>query len=109
MTAPVAVVEEIFVCIKWHERFAVSNYGRVIDLLDESWVMPWKTDQLTGRVKVHIPVWGAYVEPYLDELVTEAFFVNFEPDIPIFYKNRNKQDCTVLNLTFDPKYKDEDE
>jgi hypothetical protein len=99
-------LEELFVPIPHWEPYAVSNYGRVIDLVGE-YELNQRPNKFTGRMEVRLRYFGAYGDHYVDELVTEAFFVNYRHGIPIFYKNGNKSDCTVLNLSFDPKYGEE--
>lgn len=95
-------VEELFVQIPGYEDYAVSNYGRVINVRDDVDLVSYVGDS-AGRRRVFFP----YEEPFvigvsylwLDDLVAEAFFVNYKPGINIYYKNGNKDDCTVLNLT----------
>lgn len=96
-------VEELFVPIEFWERYSVSNYGRVIDS-DLDFELKQRVDRITGRLKVRFYVLQAYTDIYVDELVAKAFFVNYRRGIDIYYKNGNKHDCTVLNLSFDPKY-----
>ena len=100
-------VEELFIPIPLWENYAVSNYGRVINLLTGYELTP-TIRMSNGRLRVRFHVLGAFTGFYVDELVAQAFFVNYHPGIDIYYKNHNKMDCTVLNLTFDPKYKEED-
>ena len=99
-------LEEIFVPIPFFENFAVSSYGTVINLRTELEVPQW-LHASTNRMKVRFHVLGAYMEFFVDDLVTEAFFVNWTPGIKIYYKNHDRTDCTVLNLTFDPQYTEE--
>lgn len=100
-------LDELFVPIPYFENYAVSNYGTVINVESGEEVRSW-LNTTHNRMKVRMPVHAAYVEFFIDDLVTEAFFVNWQPGIKIFYKNGDHTDCTVLNLTFDPKYKEED-
>lgn len=98
-------IEELFVGLpSWFHGASVSNYGRVISARGSE-LTPY-VDRTTGRQKVRAYWRGAYADLFVDELVTEAFFVQYYPGIPIFYKNGNKSDCTVLNLSFDPRYKE---
>lgn len=101
-------LDELFVPIPFFENFAVSNYGTVINLKTELEVHQW-LNTVTNRMKVRFHVLGAYMDFFVDDLVTQAFFVNWEPGVKIYYKNHDHSDCTVLNLTFDPKYAEEND
>lgn len=96
-------LEEMFVPIPFFENFAVSNYGTVINLSTEKEVKQW-LNVVENRMKVRFFVLGAYIDFFVDNLVAEAFFVNYRPGINIYYKNGKVEDCTVLNLSFDKKY-----
>lgn len=96
----------MFVPIPFFENFAVSSYGTVINIRTEMEVPQWLS-ATTNRMKVRFHVLGAYIDFFVDDLVTEAFFVNWKPGIKVYYKNHDHTDCTVLNLTFDPKYQEE--
>lgn len=98
-------VEELFIPVEYAENYAVSNYGRVINL-KKGFELNQRLERITNRCKVRFYIGGGYVDEYVDELVTQAFFVEYHPGVEIFYKNRNRRDCTVLNLTFDPQYKE---
>lgn len=101
-------LDELFVPIPFFENYAVSNFGTVINLETEMEVNKWLSTT-HNRMKVRFYVLGAYIDFFIDDLVTEAFFVNWEPGVKIYYKNHDHTDCTVLNLTFDPKYAEEDD
>lgn len=96
-------VEELFVPILGFEDYAVSNYGRVIDIL-EDWDLQTDRGDSAGRLRVRFPVNEPFIIGisylWLDELIAEAFFVDYTPGVHIYYKNGNRDDCTVLNLTF---------
>lgn len=99
-------LDETFVPIPFFENYAVSNYGTVIHLDSETELRQWMS-AIPNRMKVRFHVLGAYIDFFVDDLVTQAFFVNWHPGINIYYKNHDHYDCTVLNLTFDPKYAEE--
>lgn len=101
-------LDELFVPIPFFENYAVSNYGTVINVETGVEVNRW-LNMTHNRMKVRFYVLGAYIDFFVDDLVTEAFFVNWEPGIKIYYKNHDHTDCTVLNLTFDSKYAEEDD
>lgn len=101
-------LEEMFVPIPFFENFAVSNYGTVINIRMEMEVEKWLS-ATTNRMKVRFHVLGAYIDFFVDDLVTEAFFVNWKPGIKVYYKNRDHTDCGVLNLTFDPQYAEDND
>lgn len=100
-------VEELFIPIEGFEDYAVSNYGRVIDIREDRELQADRGDS-AGRLRVRFPIHEPYVIGisylWLDDLIAEAFFVDYKPGVTIFYKNGNRDDCTVLNLTFvEPK------
>jgi len=99
-------VEEHFVQIPFFENYAVSNYGTVINLKTEV-ELAKRVKKHDNRLRVRFYVLGAYIDFYVDELVAQAFFVDWQPGVEIYYKNGLRDDCTVLNLTFDPKYKED--
>lgn len=101
-------IDEMFVPIPFLDKYAVSNYGTVINLETELEVEKW-LNIAHNRMKVRFFVLGAYIDFFVDDLVTEAFFVNWQPGIKIYYKNHDHTDCTVLNLTFDHQYAEEDD
>lgn len=101
-------LEELFVPIPFFENFAVSNYGTVINIKAEMEVRQW-LHASTNRMKVRFFVLGAYIDFFVDDLVAQAFFVNWKPGIHIYYKNHDHSDCTVLNLTFDSHYAEEND
>lgn len=96
-------LDELFVPIPFFESYAVSNYGRVINIKNEVELDQWLSVS-SNRMKVRLYVLGAYIDFFVDALVTEAFFVEHKPGIKIYYKNGDVADCSVLNLSFDPKY-----
>lgn len=102
------VLDELFVPIPFFEKYAVSNFGAVINVETGAEINSW-LNTTHNRMKVRFYVLGAYIDFFVDDLVTEAFFVNWQPGIKIYYKNRDHTDCTVLNLTFDPKYAEEED
>lgn len=101
-------LDEMFVPIPFFENYAVSNFGTVIQLDTEMELRQWLS-VVPNRMKVRFFVLGAYIDFFVDDLVTQAFFANWQPGIKIYYKNKDHSDCTVLNLTFDPKYAEEDD
>jgi hypothetical protein len=101
-------LDEMFVPIPFFEDYAVSNYGTVIHLENETEVRQWLS-VTNNRMKARFYFSGAYVDFFIDDLVTQAFFVNWKPGVKIYYKNHDHTDCTVLNLTFDPQYAEEDD
>lgn len=96
-------LEEMFVPIPFFDTFAVSNFGTVINLKTEMEVRQWH-NTVHNKMKVRFHVLGAYADFFVEDLVAEAFFVNYHPGIEIYHKNGKVDDCTVLNLSFDPQY-----
>lgn len=103
-----AELEEMFVVVPFFENYAVSNYGRVISLRAGVELRQWH-NKTHNKMKVRFHVLGAYTDVFVEDLVAEAFFLNYKKGISIYHINGNVQDCTVLNLSFDPKYKREED
>lgn len=99
-------LDELFVPVASWENYSISNYGRVVRTKTGRELMQ-RQEISSGRLKVRFSEMGVRKEFYVDNLVAEAFFLNYHDGIDIYYKNRNKFDCTVRNLTFDSKYKDD--
>jgi hypothetical protein len=96
-------LEEMFVTVPLFENYAVSNYGTVINLNTGMELRQWH-NQTHNKMKVRFYLGGSYTDFFVEDLVAEAFFVNYKPGIEVYHKNGEVQDCTVLNLSFDPKY-----
>ena len=96
-------LEEMFVPIPFFENFAVSNFGTVINMKTEMEIRQWLSPK-HNKIKVRFHILGAYTDFFVEDLVAEAFFVNYHRGIKIYHKNGKVDDCTVLNLSFDPKY-----
>jgi hypothetical protein len=101
-------LEEMFVPIPFFSNYAVSNFGTVINLRTEMEIRQWH-NKTHDKMKVRFYVLGAYADFFVEDLVAEAFFVNYHPGITIYHKNGKVDDCTVLNLSFDPKYGDDED
>lgn len=97
----------MFVPIPFFENYAVSNYGTVINIRAGVEIRQW-LDRVHNKMKVRIHVLGGYIEFFIEDLVAEAFFVNYQSGIDIYHINGNVEDCTVLNLSFDSQYARED-
>ena len=100
-------LEEMFVTIPFFDNYAVSNFGTIINIKTEMEVRQWHNVS-HNKMKVRFYVRGAYCDFFVEDLVAEAFFVNYHPGITIYHKNGKVDDCTVLNLTFDPKHGDDE-
>lgn len=90
-------LEEQWVEIDGLERYAVSNYGRVINQETDRELTP--TPDKNGFMRVKLSRNGDSYTVYLHRLVAFAFFLNYAPGISVEFIDGNKSDCSVLNLT----------
>ena len=92
-------VEELFVPVPDYPRYVVSNYGRIINVKNDREVTESWSDYADGLIVI---LKGGYQFDAVKvcDVVASAFFVEYFQGIDIYFKNDNKRDCTVLNLTF---------
>lgn len=91
--------EEAWVVLDGLDKYAISSYGRVLNLVSNRELMTHEDPD--GYLRVKLYKQGKFHWVYLHRLVALAFFVNYNKDLPVYFKNGNKHDCTVLNLTLD--------
>lgn len=91
--------EEAWVVLDGLDKYMISSYGRVINVVSDRELKTHPDENGYLRIKVYKA--GKFHWVYLHRLVALAFFVNYNRDTPVYFKNGNKEDCTVLNLTLD--------
>ena len=94
-------VEEVWVTIDGLERYAVSNYGRVINQERGNELTP--SPDKNGYLRVGLSRDGRVYNVYVHRLVAFAFFLNYEAGMEVKHKNDLKTDNSVLNLTLSGK------
>lgn len=90
-------MDEIWVEVDGLERYAVSNYGRVINQERGNELTP--SPDANGYLRVGLSRKGTVFYIYVHRLVAFAFFLNYKPGIEVLHKNLIKTDNSVLNLT----------
>lgn len=93
--------EEYWVTLDLLPNYAISNYGRVVNINTERELKASKND--SGHLKVDLYHNGKQKQVYVHRLVAKAFFVDYEEGREVGFINGNKEDCGVLNLTILPR------
>ena len=91
------LIDEIWLTIDGLERYAVSNYGRVINQERGNELTP--SPDKNGYLRVGLSKNGKVFHLYVHRLVAFAFFLNYKHGIKVLHKNEDKSDNSVLNLT----------
>lgn len=90
-------VEEVWVAVDGLERYAVSNYGRVINQERGNELTP--SPDSNGYLRVGLSRNGRVYHVYVHRLVAFCFFLNYADGVEVKHKNGDKNDNSVLNLT----------
>ncbi len=90
-------LDEHWVSFEGLPTYAVSNYGRVMNLRRNTDLVQ-KTDK-DGFQRVHLYRRGKRYSVYVHLLVAQAFFVDYKAGLKVSFINGDKQDCSILNLT----------
>lgn len=90
-------LDEVWVTVDGLERYAVSNYGRVINQERGNELTP--SPDANGYMRVGLSRKGKVFYVYVHRLVAFAFFLNYKPGIEVKHINEPKTDNSVLNLT----------
>lgn len=93
--------EELFVDLDWWPNYAVSNYGRVINIKRGTDLKPSKDSH--GFLRVALFHGGYRTEVYVHRLVAQAFFLNYSDFHEVKHINGDTTENTVLNLTLGDK------
>lgn len=92
-----AKLDEVWVTIEGLERYAVSNYGRVINQEHGNELTP--SPDKNGYLRVGLSRKGVVRHVYIHRLVAMCFFLNYRSGVEVKHINGNKEDNTVLNLS----------
>jgi hypothetical protein len=90
-------IEEVWVTIDGLERYAVSNFGRVINQERGNELNP--SPDANGYLRVGLSRKGVTHNVYVHRLVARAFFLNYKPGVEVKHISDIKTDNSVLNLT----------
>lgn len=92
-----ASIEELWVTFDVLPNYAVSNYGRVVNIKTGR-ELKGSPDK-NGYLRVALYHNGVRHESYVHRLVAKAFFLNYEEGCEVNHISEYKDDNTVLNLT----------
>ena len=90
-------VDERWVSIEGLERYAVSNFGRVIN--QERGNELTQTKDKLGYLRVCLSRNGVQYKPYVHRLVAFCFLLNYRLGMEVKHINGDLSDNGVLNLT----------
>jgi hypothetical protein len=88
-------IEEIFVPIEGFENYSVSNYGWVINGTHNRDIHPRRDN---GHTMVRLWRAGVQHRVHVDQLVAQAFFLDWDEFAAIVHINGDMQDNTIANL-----------
>jgi hypothetical protein len=91
------VLDEYWVTFDVFPNYAVSSYGRVLNVVRDRDLTP--SPDASGHLRVALYVNGTPHYVYVHRLVAKAFFQNYAPDVEVLHKNGDFNDNSVLNLT----------
>lgn len=91
------MLDEFWVTFDTIPNYAVSNYGTVLNVRRNRELNP--TPDGDGYLRVALYHKGLRYDAYVHRLVAKAFFLNYQEGIEVKFKNGDKTDCSVLNLT----------
>lgn len=90
-------MREIWLPIKTHAGYEVSNFGSVRSV--KTGLLIRSTLNSEGYVRVNLKEPYGFSHHYVHQLVAHAFFSNFVPGTKISFVNGDKTDCSIINLT----------
>jgi len=91
------VMDEYWQTIDGLETYAVSNYGRIVNVRTGRDVKI--QEDKDGYLRAVIYRGGKRYKIYVHQLVAAAYFLNYKAGVGVDFVNGNKHDCTVTNLT----------
>lgn len=90
-------VEEVWVELDSFPDYAISNYGRVVNIRTNKDLT--LTPDKDGALRVSLYNQGKRSNNYVHRLVAKCFFLNYSEGHAVKHINGNKTDNSVLNLT----------
>jgi hypothetical protein len=89
-------MKEDWVAIEGYPNYAVSNYGRVLNIQRDTILKPRPNDE--GYLRVSLSLGGVVRDQYVHRLVAAAFFTGYDPREQVFHYNGDKEENTVNNI-----------
>lgn len=89
-------MKEVWVEVEGYPNYAVSNYGRVMNIKRNCVLKPRPNED--GHLRVSLSYEGRVRDFYVRRLVAAAFFETYDEREQIFHWNDDKEDNTVANL-----------
>jgi len=89
-------LDELYVDIPGFPRYAVSNYGIVINKDTDRELS--RTPDSNGYVKVKLYTGGVGTTKYVHRLVAQAFFVDYSDSLEVLLISEDRSDCSVRNI-----------
>lgn len=90
-------MDEHWVSLDALPNYAVSNFGRVINVIRGNELSP--SPDKNGYLRVALYHNGKRYDVFVHRLVALCFFLNYKDGIEVKHINGNKEDNGVLNLT----------
>lgn len=91
------MLEEQWVTLELLPNYAISNYGRVLNINSGRELKP--TPDKKGYMRVALYHKGERHDAFIHRLVAECYFLNYREGIEVKHKNNDKSDNGVFNLT----------
>lgn len=94
------MIEEVFVEVEGFPDYVVSNYGRVVNVKHDFDVEAFRySRQEHLEYQVLLFKDGALFERQVQDLVAQAFFIDWEQFIKVYHISDDYQDNSIGNLT----------
>ena len=96
-------VKEAWNVIPGFPNYSVSNFGEVINNTTERTI---RTTVSRGQGAPQVCLrtqWGKSKTRYVHRLVAAEFLVDWDPELTVEFKSKDKNDCCVLNLRMGEK------
>lgn len=91
------ILDELWVGFEEFPNYAVSNYGRVVNIRTGR-ELRGSTD-FNGFLHVALYRNGQRTDAMVHRLVAKAFFLNYQEGFEVRHINEDRKENTVLNLT----------
>lgn len=104
---PYPVMDEVWVAHDLLPNYAVSNYGRVVNVKTNRELKP--SPDKGGYFRVVLYHKGVPYPIYVHRLVAKIFFLNYAEGVEVKHISEDKSDNSVLNLTLGGKCRKKEE
>jgi hypothetical protein len=89
-------MKEDWVEIEGYPNYAVSNYGRVLNIQRDTFLKGRPNDE--GYLRVSLSIDGRVQDQYVHRLVAAAFFTGYDSREQVFHYDGDKENNTVDNI-----------